>query len=1011
MVFTAAILLGMVSLRELGVDLLPDIAYPQLTVVTRYPSATPTDVEGLITRPLEAELSSVPGVNNIDSVSQEGLSLITLHFSWGTRMGLALIHTREKLDEVKYHLPQQATRPLLIRYDPHSRPIMVIALTSNRDQDGLDRLAREMIKARLEQIEGVAAAAISGASEREVHVRLDPSRLLLYGLTAHEVATAIGESVSAYEAGTVLAGESQFAIRVVGVAVSVEGLQEVPVRRGPLSPPVRVRDLGTVITAKRKDDSLVRYNGDMAIGIAVYKEAGANTIQVSRSILALVQSLPREVQGLSVFVVTQDSDYIEKSISNLKRSMLYGALLVVGVLVFFLRDVFDALLICVTIPISVVSTFGLMYFNDMSLNIMSLGGLALGIGMFVENSIVVVENIHRLRKGGMGRRDSASEGTLQVAGALLASTITTVVVFLPVAYVHGVAGMLFRDQALTVVFSLFVALAVCVVLTPMISARRPHAIEPAVPARSSLRSSEPQRPAIRGNAFGTLMDGYDRALRWSLDHKTALFSGVALVMCIGGAMVMLLPREMMPPARTSLFEIMVESDPDSSVEQTSRLVATLEAVVLQEPSVEFLYSETGLDKTDMTWASDSPSNIARLIGKVTSSRELAGLFQRVSQFGTAQSGRISCRKGETALAKFVGLEKSGFTVNVFGEDRGQVVEVATELTALLKKTHTLADVQAPLQTGRHEILLYPDPGQMAKYGVRFADVTDYLRLSASDRYGIEASAGSEIVLSAPRRFQFQELLATYGVFAGRRIPLGELVRYEEHEAVGRLTRKNQRNVVAITARLSSHAPEDAIREVQDLVRALPVPSTCQIEIGSERKEMEVSFRSLKTALVLATILVFLVLTAQFESLLQPFVIILTVPMGMVGVILALLLAGQSLNVISLIGAVVVSGVVVNDAIVKVDHINHCRRNGMSLREAVVTGSHEKLRPVIMNTVTDVLGVLPTAVAISEGSELQQPLAVAFVGGLLVATLLTIIVVPAVYEALAKRRATIQDPLP
>ncbi len=471
MIFLGIVFLGMISLRELSVDLLPSIQYPRLSVVTTYIGAGPEEVENHITSPLESFLSTVPGVRKIKSISREGVSLITLEFEWGTNMDFAIVHTREKLDSARYSLPQGSGRPRIIQYDPQSRPITLLAVGGSQEITELDSFSREMIKPRLEQIQGVASAEIIGGIEREIQVDVNPELLTLYNLSIDEISKRIDAFNKGFQGGRVKKGRFEYSLRVSGEFSQIEEIKDVPVKITKNGELIRLKDLADVRESIKEREGFTRLNGEECIGIAIYKESGASTVKVSREIRKILSQIEKENPGVKIKVITEESRYIENSISSLKGSIAVGGVLVFLVLVLFLQNIKDSINIGIAIPIAVIATFNLLYFRNITLNIMSLGGLALGIGMFVENSIVVVESIYRAKSAGNPIKEASFLGTMEVAMPIVAAIFTTIAVFFPVVYIKGVAGQLFKDQALTVSFSLLSSLLAALFLLPMLSSK------------------------------------------------------------------------------------------------------------------------------------------------------------------------------------------------------------------------------------------------------------------------------------------------------------------------------------------------------------------------------------------------------------------------------------------------------------------------------------------------------------------------------------------------------------
>ncbi|MEW6457030.1 MAG: efflux RND transporter permease subunit [Acidobacteriota bacterium] len=1055
MIFLAIILFGFVSLRELSVDLLPDIRYPKLTVRTTYRGAAPEEIESFITAPLEAMLNTIPGIKNIESVSKEGLSVITLEFAWGTDMDFALLHTREKLDSARYFLPQDAGRPTIIQYDPQSRPIMTLALSGSKTTSivELNSFAVEMLKPRLEQIYGVAEAEISGGVEREIYVDIDPKLLELYKLDISEVASKIDAFNASLQGGFIKKGRFKYAFRVKGELESVKDIESIPLKRTEEGGLIRLGDISRTYESIKEREGVVRLNGAECLGVLLFKEAQANTVKVTKEIRQVLAEIKKENPGTDLEVIQQDSKLIEDSVSSLTQSILIGALLVFFVLVFFLQNFKDSIIIAVAIPIAVISTFNLMYFRNITLNIMSLGGLALGIGMFVENSIVVVESIYRRKVEGMGAEDASYYGTKEVAMAIVAAIFTTIAVFFPVVYVHGVAGQLFRDQSLTVTFSLLASLFVALMLLPMLTSREVKIKEIGIIEKKEEKKERKffrafislikkiisfvfdfilssifqaiqfiwklitkiLRPffnfgfRVFNSGYSKFYSVYHRFLEWSLDNKGKVLLVMALILALTFFIGINLKRELMPRPKTSYFEVEIRTPVQFSFEETQEIFSRIEKDILENESMEFVFSQVGIIGGAESLRYDVSINSGKLVGKTKSYHELPEVLSFVRDILKKYPQiSYSIREEESVMTEFLQFAGTGIQLKIFGDDLDKLKGISQELMNNMENVRGITDLNTNIGEGKPEILVKMNYSSLQKFGISPAELGNYLVNSVRGKDATQFKEFDKkidvVVRFDPEyRERIETLMNQQAAFKGNLIPLRDLVYYEIIQGPDEIRRENQQRELILKANLSGEKLSKVIPEIEREIRRIGLPSGYRVVIGGEREEASKSFKSLQMAFLLASILVFMILASQFESLFHPFIIVLTIPMGLVGVILGLFITNQSINVMAVIGTIVMAGVVVNDAIVKVDYMNYLRKNGLSPRSAILKASEVKVRPVVMNTITDVFGVLPTAIGLGAGSELQQPLAIAFIGGLTVATILTIILIPVIYEILEKRK--------
>ncbi len=1077
MFYVAVVLLGFISLRQLSVDLLPDISYPRLSVVTQYSGVAPEEMETLITAPLEAAVSRIPGLRRVESVSKEGISYLTLEFSWGTDMDFAMLHAREKLDSVRYLLPEGAENPTIIPLDPKTKPIMVIAVSGEGTLLELKEFCEDLIKPRLEQIEGIGSAEVAGGVEREIQVEVNPQLLALYGLTIEEVSRRIDDFNRNLQGGNIRKGKFKYALRVVGEFEAVDEMGEIHLRTTKERGVIRLRDIASIRDSTKERQGATRLNGEESIGILVRKESGANTVEVTRKANALLEQIKKEYPLVQIQVISQQARYIEEAISAVKEEILAGGMLAFLVLLIFLQEFRTASIIFAVIAISVIATFNLLFFRNLTLNIMSLGGLALAVGMLDDTAVVISENIYRHKSLGKSLSEAAYIGTKEVGMAVSATIFTTIVVFLPVIYVHGVAGQLFRDQALTVTFALLVSLFVSLTLIPMLASRKfelkleaenvetkEKKKEPATKSisRSPWRFllfplkflrwfvyliprlvfrllrflasllaqfllflyhylSLPFRPLVRllFNGFNRVYEKftflYDQFLIWSLDHKgkilliSMVFFGLTFLL---GA---LLPRELMPKLRVSSFEVHLRAPVDYSFEQTSEMVTAMERWLAKQESVKTYFSEIGIISGMESLNPDVAINSARVRVEVDSPDHLDTTIDMLRNwFGNYPDLQVSLIKEQTTLAQFLSLSTSELGLKVKGDNLDTLKRVALELKEKLTLVTGIADVNISLEEGKPEFLVRVRKKALEKYGLSPDAIGTYLVNAVQGRVAtqfreLDKKYDVRIRLEESTRENIDALLSQPVLYQGQSIPLKDLIDYEIAVGPKEIHRENQQREVLVTANLKGTKISQVAPRVRSILEELDLPPDYRVVFSGEQEEMVRSFRSLILAFALSVLLVYMIMAAQFESLLHPFLIMFTLPMGLAGTFLALFITGQSINVISVIGIIVLIGIVVDNAIVKVDYTNQLRRSCLPLREAVVEGSRVRLRPILMSSITTIFGLLPLSLGLGQGAELRRPLGIAVIGGLLFATFLTLILIPVVYEFVEKAREKKKSP--
>ncbi len=1074
MFFVAIVLLGFVSLRELSIDLLPDISYPKLSVVTQYEGVAPEEIETIITDDLEAAVSRIPGLRRVESISKEGVSYLTLEFAWGTDMDFALLHTREQLDSVRDRLPDEVEEPTIIPFDPHSRPILVLSISGERTLLELKEFSEELIKPRLEQIEGIGSAEIAGGVEREIQVEVDPRFLSLYGLTIDQISQRIDAFNRNLQGGTIRKGRFRYALRVVGEFDTLDEIGEISLKTTEDRGVIRLKDIAQIKDSIKERQGITRLNGKESIGILVRKESGANTVKVTQMARVILDEIQAENPGIDVLVVKEEATYIENAISSVLYSILFGGILAFMVLFVFLQDIRTPVIIAVVIPISIIATFNLLYYRDITLNIMSLGGLALGVGMLLDNSIVVSESIFRHKSLGKNAIDAAVAGTKEVGMAVTASTLTTISVFLPVIYVHGVAGQLFKDQALTVTFALLSSLIVSMTLLPMLTSRKlkfkaeKGALHQPLSEKTTKKAggkklgrilsapfrglrwllynlpkfvfgflsllfsfisqllllifhylSLPFKPIVRAlfrgfNAiYAKFEKFYHRILLWCLGNKGTVLFWSAVFLAVTLLAAMQIPRELMPKPEASSFEVNMKTPVDYSLEQTADIVMTLENWMNSQDEIKASFSQIGIVSGMEALDPEISLNSAKLYVEAFEPDQIDALMEGMRQRLQGFPGvSYSLLREQSTLAQFMAFATAEVGLKIKGDDLNRLKILAEHLVEKLQSVEGITDIATNLGEGKPEFLIRIKKDSMEKYGLYPAAIGSYISDAvggkiASQFKEMEKKYDILVRFDEDIRENIETLMNEQISHQGALIPLRELVSYEVARGPKEIRRESQQREVLVTANLSGKKISQVAPDIQAKISELELPPGYRVVFSGEQEEMNRSFQSLILAFSLAVLLVYMIMAAQFESLRHPFLILFTLPMGLTGAFWALLITGQSLNVVSIIGMVVLAGIVVNDAIVKIDYTNQMRRSGMSVREAILEASRVRLRPILMTTVTTALGLFPMSLGIGRGSELQQPMAITVIGGLLLATFLTLILIPLGYELAEKDKPEVE----
>ena len=1039
----AAVVFGAVAFRQLATDLLPDITYPSLTVRTTYEGAAPLEIESLIVRPVENAVGVVNNVVRVTSSSRADVGDVTLEFAWDTDMDLAALDVRERLDVLR--LPAAVERPVLLRYDPSLDPILRLGMTGDEDLVRLRLIGEERVKRALERLDGVAAVLVSGGLEEEIQVELDERKLANLGLDAELVLTRLAQENIDLTGGRLREGETEFLVRTVNRFVRPEDLERLVVdsSQGAI---VRLEDVGRVFKGHREREIITRINGLESVEVAIYKEGGTNTVTVSDGVRDSLASLEEQLQkadpNLALTVITDQAGYIRQSVQEVLTTALYGGALAILVLYLFLRSWKTTAIIGIAIPISVVATFFLMYVADISLNVMSLGGLTLGIGLLVDNSIVVLEAIQRRRDKGLNDEEAARAGASEVARAVVASTMTTICVFVPIVFVEGIAGQLFSDQAWTVTFSLAVSLIVALTVIPMLASRdigewmkggdEPVDTRPALAPVQWLGTALSWLVTFVGRglrlvlggivglfslitrpvanvflaALELLQEAYARVLRRVLAHPVITLM-VALGLLLGSlTMIPRLGTELVPELIQGEFFTDTTLPPGTHLDVTQRRMARLERVAMGMDEIDTVYAIIGTSNEQGGVAGELRENIGQLTVTLHPPISAAGEEGAMASLREVMAADpdLDFLFGRPSYFSF----RTPIEVEIRGYNLTILERLAGELVARMEQIPGLTDIKSSAEGGYPELQIRFDRDRLATLGLSLADVARVVQAKVQGTVATEIQRQDrevDIRLRAKEEFRDSvEDLRRLGVHqVGKTsIPLAAVATVTEAEGPAEIRRANGDRVAVITANLASRDLGSAAMDIEEVLGSMVMPPTYEWTIGGQRQEMETSFASMRMAILLAIFMVYLVMASQFESLLHPFVILFSIPFAMIGVVATLFLFNVKISIVVLIGAILLAGIVVNNAIILVDYTNRLRRQGMAKFEALEQAGRVRLRPILMTTATTVLGLTPMAIGIGEGSELRAPMALTVIGGLLTSTALTLLLIPALYGLLDRR---------
>ncbi len=1024
MLMVAIVAFGGVGFSRLAVNLLPDITYPTITVRTEYEGVAPLEIERLISEPVEGLVGVVNNVVRVSSISRPGVSDVVVEFGWGTNMDFASLDIREKLD--LSNLPRDAGKPILLRFDPSLDPVLRLAFFGKLSLMEMRRVAEERLRPDLESLEGVAAVRINGGLEEEIQVEVEARRLAHLGIPIGQVTSRLAAENVNLTGGLLKDGEAEFLVRTLNEFQSIDDIGAIIVGQIDRAP-IKLADVGRVFRGHRERDLVTRINGREGVEVAVFKEGDANTVQVAKAVQERLDDFLAEnaslLQDSGMEIVFDQATFIQQAVDEVLNTAIIGGVLAVIVLFLFLRDLKSTTIIGLSIPLSVVATFFLMFGSDISLNIMSLGGLALGVGMLVDNSIVVLESVQRYRDQGMKALEAAVRGASVVGQAVIAATMTTICVFLPIVFVEGVAGQLFRDQALTVTYSLVASLVVALMLIPMLSSlslagmvAQQDDLGPERGVKGPALLLRLIRALSRGlgrlfstllfplywlfdAVFNTLNRAYPLLLAWALRRRLIVLAVFIALAALVADRVRQLGVELIPEMSQGEFLVDLEWRAGTPLEQTALRVAEIDGQIRTLDSIASVFALVGSSGQTGGTASDRKEHTAQLHIRLVAAADENAAVEAVRGL-LADTPDLEFRFSRPSYFSFrtpIEVEISGYSLRTLDLLADQAVE-------RMRQVPGLTDIRSSTAGGQPEVQIVFDRQRVAELGTTVQNIGELLRNKlqgdiATDLARRDRKIDIRVRADAQERQTINDLVQMVVSPASYPVPvsLESVAEVRAVDGPAEIRRLDQQRVAVIAANLDGRDLGSVVADIEDALSDLPLPEGFAVSMGGQNEEMVRSFDSMKFALLLAVFLVYLVMASQFESLLHPLVIMFTIPLGLIGSALGLLLTGTTISVVVLIGLIMLAGIVVNNAIVLVDYINHLRRSeGLAKIDAVLHAGTARFRPILMTTSTTVLGLLPMALGLGEGAEIRAPMAITVIGGLLVSTLLTLVLIPVVY---------------
>lgn len=1013
MLTLAVCLLGTISYNKLGTDLFPDLKNPSLYVEVKSGQRPPEEVEKLVAQQIESNAARQQGVQSVYSISRVGYAKITVEYSWDQDMDAAFLDLQRALSTLSQS--DNVDELNVTRYDANASPIMTIALSHDeiKDMNELRKIAENYMRNELVRVDGIADIQLSGQEKAIVEISTDPYMLEAFGLSASDIASKITSLNQNVSGGTISDNDIQYTVKGVNLINSVEDIENIIVAfkentsstsnassqssTGSSKPkaPIYLKDVATVSIRNQEPENIARYNGERCLGISIYKENKYNTVDAVENLLAKIEDFQKSMPGYDFHIINNQGDFIGSSIKEVKDSALMGILLAVIILYLFLRRINMTLIVSVSIPISIIATFNLMYFNGLSINIMTLGGLALGAGMLVDNAIVVMENIFRnMEENHLSPSEAAIRGTSEVAGAITASTLTTIVVFLPIVYLQGAAGELFKEQAWTVSFSLLSSLFVSILFIPML-------VSKLIRKKDTLKSH-----AITIKGFGNFVGRI-------LKVKYAVIITALILMVVSYLMLPFIGMEFMPKAESKSFSVFINMEPGTRLKSTDNAMATIEdaARSLGGDDIEWIYTQVGPSNLESTSGGKLESeNQAQVTVKIKKNSKLDAdyFITNINEnYQLPEGVEISYEKGESALQSILGTEGAPLVIEVKGEELDELNSLCSGIKEKITGIPGIYDIKTSMELGAPEVNIKVDRLKSGIYGIDVQTIADQVnkKLNGTEA-GTYENKGETIDISIKvPEVSLSEIGQIEITQGDKKYRLAEIADIEITSAPREIDRVNQSRTGKITAMIEKgYTLSHITPSVREKIAEVEFPAKYSAKITGEEEKRQESFGGLGFALFLSILLVYMVMAAQFESLRHPFTILLTIPLAGVGCVWAFLLTGQTLNMMAFIGIIMLAGIAVNSSIILVDAINRLKAEGHPLEEAIKMAAQHRVRPIIMTSATTILALLPMCFGFGEGASLRSPMALAVIGGLLTSTVMTLVVIPCVYYIIDKKKS-------
>ena len=996
----ALIIIGVMNVTQMPTDLLPEMDLPYAAVITTYPGAGPEEVEEQVSKPIENAVATVSDIDTLMSQSSANSSMVIIGFNYGTNMDSAMADIRDKISMAESYLPDEVDKPMVMKIDPTIMPVMAVTIGSDQlSLAQLQTIAEDNIEPRLARISSVASVTILGGLEREVRIAVDPVKAQNYGLSLNQISSFLKSENYNMSSGDISYGERKYFIRSLQEFENVEDIGQVALTTATGSK-IQLKEVASITEGYKEVEQLTRVNQKAAVSLLVQKATDGNTVEACSGVKAEMEKIQNEIgDKVKAEIVMDQSKFINESINSTARTLMEGALLAVLIIFLFMRNLRSTVIVGMAIPLSLMATFIVLFYNGSTLNSITLGGLALGIGRMIDDSIVVFENIYRHRSLGLPAREAALKGTSEVGGAVLASTLTLIAVFLPIGLTGGISGVLFKPLALTICVAIACSLLVSLTVVPFMSSR--------MLTDKAMERQEAGRGFVSGqfHRLADWLDGlgekYKIWLAWTLGHRRLVMLSVVVLIVLALGMSPLVGAEFMPKSDSGQIDITLEADKGSRLEDVDKLAAQVETKLSKNPAVDIIYASVG---SSGATASMSGANEASFMVQLVPKSERKGAEQVAEEIRQSLKD-ISGAKTTVTASSGISMGSGGaVALNIRGDDLDTLRTLSKQVVDIVEKVPGTRNVSSSLEDGNPEVQIRIDRQRAMAFGLTPAQVSSEIKMAVDgttvSKYRSDGSEIDVTITSNKKESSDMDTLKQLTILTAQgSIPLNEIASFELSTGPVQIDREDQTRQGTISCDLLNRDLNSVTKDIQAGISALKLPAGYSIDFGGENEQMMEAFSSLLLALIMAVLLVYVVMVVQYESFRDPFVIMFALPGAVIGIVLALLVTQRAFSVNAFIGIIMLIGIAVANAIVFVDYLKQRLEAGMERTEALLETGRVRLRPILMTALATILAMIPLAIGLGEGSETNAPLATVVIGGLIAATFVTLFLVPVVYSIL------------